>query len=124
MFYVKFNEGENFRVVGVFEGKVHSFSAAVVSVDGTLKEVNELIALQGFECTLVEQSEFKALVGESLQLKRIREVVAEKIGEKYSFADELGMSKRTAADAKRVAYEAYVSECIAVGNALKAEIGY
>jgi hypothetical protein len=124
MFYVKFNEGENFRVVGVFEGKVHSFSAPVVSVDGTVKEVNELIDLQGFECTLIEQTEFKTLVADSLQLKRIREVVADKICEKYSLADELGMSKRTATDAKRVAYVAYVSECIAVGDALKVEIGY
>ena len=124
MFYVKFNDGENFHVVGVFAGKVHSFSVPVVAVEGTIEEVNALVALQGFECTLIEQAEFKTLVADSLQLKRIREVVAEKISEKYSFADELGMSKRTATDAKRVAYEAYVAECIAIGDALKVEIGY
>ena len=124
MVYVKFNEGDTFRVVGLFEGKVNSFSVPAVSIEGTLEEVNALIALQEFVCTIIEQAEFKALVTDSLQLKRIREVVASKIGEKYNFSDELAMSKRIDTDAKRVAYEAYVVECIAVGNALKAEIGY
>lgn len=124
MFYVKFDDGENFRVVGVFDGKVHSFSVPVVAVEGTITEVNELIALQGFKCTVITQPEFKTLVSDSLQLKRIREVVAEKIGEKYSFADELGMSKRDTMDSKRITYEAHVAECIAIGDALKEEIGY
>jgi len=124
MFYVKFNEGDTFRVVGLFEGKVNSFSVSAVSIEGTLEEVNALIALQEFVCTIIKQAEFKALVTDSLQLKRIREVVASKIGEKYNFSDELAMGKRIATDAKRVAYEAYVVECIAVGDALKVEIGY
>jgi uncharacterized protein YajQ (UPF0234 family) len=122
--YVKFNEGENFRVVGVFEGKVHSFSVSAVAVEGTIEEVNALVALQGFTCTVITQDEFKALVSDSLQLKRIREVVASKIAEKYRISDELAMGKRSVTDAKRVAYEAYVKECIAVGDALKVEIGY
>jgi len=80
--------------------------------------------LQGFECTVIDHVEFKTLVADSLQLKRIREVVAEKIAEKYSFADELGMNKRAAGDFKRTMYELHVNECIAAGDALKAEIGY
>jgi len=34
------------------------------------------------------------------------------------------MDKRDATDAKRIAYEAYILECIAIGDALKEEVGY
>jgi len=122
--YVKFNEGESFRVIGVFRGKVNSFSVPAVSIDGEASAIDALIAAQEFACTEITQDEFKTIVSDSLQLKRIREVVASKIGEKYSFADELAINKRIATDPKRVDYEAYVLECIAIGDALKEEIGY
>jgi len=122
--YVKFEEGENFRVVGVFEGKVNGFNVSAVSIDGEASEIDVLVASQGFACTEITKDEFKALVSDSLQLKRIREVVASKIAEKYSIADELAMGKRGVTDAKRVAYEAHVKECVAIGDALKVEIGY
>lgn len=78
MNYFKFVEGENFRVVGVFAGKVHSFSVPVVAIEGTVSEVDALVALQGFACTVITQAEFKTLIIATEQYKRVKQRVEEK----------------------------------------------
>lgn len=76
--YVKFNEGDSFRTIGVFDGKVHSFSMPVVAIDGTVEEVNALISDQGFVCTVITLEEFKALVVNSDQYVRVKQRVEDK----------------------------------------------
>lgn len=130
--YVKFNEAQNeftkLRFVGSVEGvEVHSFSVNVVSLESESEEsIDTLIAMQPVEigCVVITKTEFQELVSDSLQINRIREVTKSKIASKYDPADEIALLKKDATDAKRVAYEAYVAECVAYGDELKAKIGY
>jgi len=135
--YVKFEKVETEHTVLEFRGmseevKVNHFSSAnslsyAVSIESEIESaINELVNAQdeAINCVFITQNDFKELVGESLQLKRIREVVATEIAKRYSLADEIAMSKRDTTDEKRVAYESYVAECLAIGYGLKAEIGY
>jgi len=130
--YVKFEKIETIDTVIEFRGgddivKVNYFNVDVVSISSEDESaIDALIALQPAEinCVEITKAEFKSLVTNSVQLNRIREVVATKVAEKYTIADEIAMSKRDIDDVKRVAYNAYVSECLAVGYGLKADIGY
>jgi len=130
--YVKFTKVEaEFSVLefkgGVVSVTVNVFDTGVVSLESTVEaDIDALIAQQPTEisATVILKDEFKALVTNSAQLKRIREVVKTEIAKKYDVADEVAQSKRDPADAKRVAYEAYVQECLSLGFGLKAEIGY
>ena len=130
--YVKFTKVETVDTVLEFRGgddivKVNHFDVDVVSIESVnVADIDALIALQPAEikCVEITQAEFKSLVTNSAQLNRIREVVATKIAEKYTIADELAISKRAVDDVKRVDYEAFVAECVSFGIALKLEIGY
>ena len=134
--YVKFVKVETEHTVLEFRGdredvKVNHFSSDeldyVVSIESENESsINELVSTQdeAINCVFITHAEFKELVAESLQLKRIREVVATEIAKRYSFADEIAMSKRAVDDVKRVEYEAYVAQCVALGQELKLEIGY
>ena len=130
--YIKFEEikdgATTHTVVDKLEDvKIHYFSVDVASIEAQNEaDIDETIALQDavINCEEITQDEFKALVTNSAQLCRIREVIAAEIAKKYTFADELAMSKRANDDVKRVAYEAYVISCINIGNELKASIGY
>lgn len=106
---------------------VNHFSVDVVSLmaDNELL-IDEVIDKQEAEinCEVITQDEFRELVSDSLQLQRIREVVKEKIAQRYDLADEIAINKKAADDAKKIAYDAYVSDCIFVSDELKAEIGY
>jgi len=135
--YVKYTKVETADTVLEFRGQddkveVNHFSdndvvgVSVVSLKGTSADIDALVTQQATEigCTEITQDEFKTLVADSAQLNRIRQVVKEHIALKYDSADEIAMSKRAVDDVKRVAYESYVTECLAVGYVLKAEIGY
>lgn len=130
--YVKFEKVETELTVLEFksttdEVKVNRFDVDVVSLEADDTDaIDALISAQAQEisCTEITHDEFKELVADTAQLQRIREVVKEKIAQKYDIADEIAMNKRDATDEKRVAYEAYVQECLAVGYGLKAAIGY
>ena len=130
--YVKFEKVETVDTVLEFRGgseevKVNHFDVDVVSISSEDESaIDALIALQPAEinCVEITKEEFKSLVTNSAQLNRIREVVATKIAEKYTIADELAISKRAVDDVKRVDYEAFVAECVSFGIALKLEIGY
>ncbi len=106
--------------------KVNHFDVNVVSLEGTVSEIDSLIQSQSEEikCVIITQEEFKSLVSDSAQLTRIRNVVKERIASKYSIADEIAIGKRAADDTKRISYEAFVNESIEKGRALKAVIGY
>lgn len=130
--YVKFQELKNefttiaFAVVGDCNAVAHMFSEPIVSIEGEESDIDALVAAQDprIECVYISHAEFKEIATSSKQLKRIRDVIAQEIAKRYSVADEVALLKRDAADPKRVAYEAYVAECKAIGDALKAEIGY
>jgi hypothetical protein len=112
---------------GSEEVKVNHFDVDVVSIESESESnIDALVSSQDTRigCEYITHDEFKELVRDSLQLCRIREVVATEIAKKYSVADEIAMIKRDASDEKRVAYETYVKECVAVGNTLKSEVGY
>ena len=130
--YVKFTKVETVDTVLEFRGesedvKVNHFDVDVVSISSEDESaIDALIASQPAEinCKEINQAEFKSLVTNSAQLNRIRDVVKDEIAKKYTPADEIAMLKRAVDDDKRVAYNAYVSECLAVGYGLKADIGY
>jgi len=129
--YVKFKKVETKYTVLEFRGqseevKVNHFDVNVVSLEGSESNIDALVAAQetSINCEEITHDEFKELVRESAQLKRIREVVANKVAEKYTIADEIAIGKCDVNDAKRVAYESYVAQCLALGYGLKAEIGY
>lgn len=117
---LEFRGGDNVVVVNYFDVPVVS----IKSLDAAL--IDALVAAQDplIKCQVINQAEFIELVRESAQLKRIRDIVKQKIANSYDVADEIAISKRDIADAKRVDYEAYVFECVTYGNALKLEIGY
>jgi hypothetical protein len=100
--------------------KVHYFDGLVVSVeDEVLQEQHE-----GINATEITQAEFVELVKNSTQIKAIRDMVAREIAKRYSYADEIAMLKRADTDPKKLAYEAYVAECKALGDEAKAKLGY
>lgn len=130
--YIEFTKVETESTVLEFRGqseetKVNHFDVDVVSVEA--ESETDIVALvnaqdERINCKEITQDEFKSLVTNSAQLKRIREIVASEVAKRYSIADEIAMSKRAADDIKRVEYEAYVSQCLGLGYGLKAEIGY
>ena len=129
--YKKYERVETATTVLEFRGgddavKVNYFDTNVVSLQGDEADIDALVKQQPAEikCTAITQEEFKEIVTDSAQLNRIREVVASAVAKKYSFADEMALSKRAVDDVKRVAYDAYVSECILIGHELKSNIGY
>ena len=130
--YIKFNKVETADTVLEFRGesetvKVNHFDVNVVSIESESEEaIDTLIAAQvdEIECKEIDKDEFKSMVSESAQLNRIRGRVKHAIAKKYDTADEIAMSKRDKDDAKRVAYESYVLECVSMGKKLKEEIGY
>ena len=134
--YIKFEKVETEYTTLEFRGdaegvKVNHFSdnetekVSVVSIESDDESaIDALVASQAIECVEITKDEFKILVTDSAQLKRIREVVAGEVAKKYSFADEIAINKRASDDAKRVAYDAYIAECLTVGYGLKVEIGY
>ena len=130
--YVKFTKVETANTVLEFRGdseevKVNHFNVDVVSIESENEDaIDALIDSQSSEigCEVIEQDEFKTIVGESSQLKRIREVVAIEIAKKYTISDEFAMQKRDGDDEKRVSYEEYVTACVEIGSSLKNGIGY
>lgn len=128
--YVKFTKVETEFTVLEFRGgddtvKVNHFDVDVVSLESENEsDIDELINSQAVDCTVITQDEFKAMVVDSSQLKRIRQIVKEDIAVRYDIADEIAMSKRSEDDPKRVAYDAYIQKCLSIGYGLKAEIGY
>lgn len=130
--YVKFTKVETEYTVLEFRGvseevKVNYFDVDVVSVESDDESaIDALVDSQPSEinCEYITHDEFKALVSNSAQINRIREVVASEIAKHYSIADEIAMMKRDASDEKRVSYDKYVQECLALGYGLKAEMGY
>lgn len=128
MFTVVANEFTKLGFVGSVEGvEVHRFDKNVVALKSDEEaKIDELIAMQPTEtnCVEITQAEFRDVVIDSLQLARIRQVVKEKIAKKYDVADEVSLMKKNATDTKRIVYDAHVAECIALGDSLKAQIGY
>jgi hypothetical protein len=130
--YVKFERVETEFTTLEFRGGnedviVHNFDVDVVSIESESEvHIDALIEQQAVYITVQEltHDEFKSLVSESAQINRIRDIVKSEISKKYTVADEIAMMKRDVTDLKRVAYETYVQECIAYGDALKAEVGY
>lgn len=130
--YIKFTKTKDEFTTHEFKGgdelvKVNYFDVDVVSVEAAdVSDIDALIDSQetAINCTEITQEEFKTLVSDSSQLNRIREVVASEIAKKYTIADEIGMAKRAADDAKRIEYEGYVLQCIDIGRQLKSKIGY
>lgn len=130
--YVKFTKAEDEFTTHDFRGGseeiiVNHFDVNVVSIQAENEvAINTLIASQEsvINCIEITKDEFKELVTDSAQLNRIRNVVAERIASKYSYADEIAMLKKADDNAKKIAYEAYVAESISIGNELKSLIGY
>ena len=130
--YVKFTKVEDEFTTHTFRGgdenvKVNHFDIDVVSLESEDEvAITETIISQDerINCEVITKEEFKDLVSDSAQINRIRSVVKERIACKYSAADEIAMLKRNADDKKKIAYETYVSECIAVGDELKSLVGY
>lgn len=129
--YVSFQEVEapyttlSFR--GDAEGvEVHHFDGCIVSLIGEDSLVEALVTAQPTEiaCTYISHDTFKSLVKDSSQIKLINQNVKNAIALKYDPADEISMLKRDLTDEKRVAYEAYVAECKALGDVQKADMGY
>lgn len=115
------------RVVGVFDGEVHLYDTNVAAIETvTESEAAALIASQPADigCSVIDSAAFKAAAGESSQIQCIRQFVASRIAQRYTFADEIAIQRRAVDDPKRVAYEAYVAECVAYGDGLKAAMGY
>jgi hypothetical protein len=130
--YVKYNKVDDEFTTHEFRGgsedvKVHIFDGGVASINSDdVTKIDELIANQSelIGCTKITQGEFKELVKDSRQLCVIRQSIANKIAERYSYADELAMLKRSDDDVKKVAYNQFIAECIAYGDGLKLEMGY
>lgn len=130
--YVRFEKVSDEFTMYEFRGgnedvKVNYFDVNVVSIESKNEvEINNLILLQDkkINCQIISKDEFKELVKDSAQIKRIRTIVKENIASKYSYADEVAMMKKELNDVKRVEYETFVSESIEKGNKLKALVGY
>ena len=119
--YFKFTPVKDSYTTHEFVGdKVNRFDGGIVSV------LEEDLSVQPaiIKAKEISVDEFKTRVSSSRQINRCRAFVAEKIAEKYSIADEIAMLKREATDPKRVAYETYVEECKALGDEMKAAVGY
>jgi len=130
--YIKFNKVKSDLTTYAFKRRdeavvVNFFNIDVVSIQSEDEvAITELIISQEscINCEEITKEEFKELVKDSFQLERIRTIVKERIATKYSVADEIAMMKKSITDKKRVDYDAYVEECISIGDELKAEIGY
>lgn len=130
--YIKYTKVEDEFTTHEFRGgddsvKVNHFDVPVVSIESDSEDlIYEVIVSQNeiINCEEITKDEFKELVKESAQINRIRNVVAERIASKYSYADEIAMLKKDDNDAKKIAYENYVTESIAIGNELKSLLGY
>jgi hypothetical protein len=130
--YVKFTKVQDEFTTHEFRGgddevKVNHFDVDVVSIESDNEDaIYEVITSQDerINCQEITKDEFKEIVKNSAQIERIRTIVKERITSKYSIADEIAMMKRDESDAKRVEYEAFVSESIAKGDELKSIVGY
>jgi hypothetical protein len=130
--YVKFTKVETENTVLEFRGdsedvKVNHFDVDAVSIESEDEDaIDALVESQPseIECEVIEKDEFKLIVENSAQLKRIRTVVKEKIALLYDIADEIAISKLADDDEKRVSYDDYVSTCLSFGYGLKEGIGY
>ena len=130
--YIKFNKVTGEFTIHEFRGgddkvKVNHFDVDVVSLEAESEaDIDALVSSQVAEiaCETITQDEFKTMVANSSQLKRIRQVVKGEIAKVYDSADEIAMSKRADDDSKRVRYEEHVQKSLSVGYALKMEIGY
>jgi len=121
----EFRGGSEDVVVTNFTGENVLSNIVSIVADDTAK-IDELIASQNplVECREIVYQEFKALVKNSDQINRINDLVKANIAKRYDIADEIAMNKRDITDEKRVAYESYVSNCIADGDKMKSDIGY
>ena len=130
--YVNFTRVETDKTVLKFRGgdedvKVFHFDGDVVSISSEDEtKIDELIASQDeqINCTELTKDEFKAKVSDTRQLNCIRDLVAMNIAKKYTLADEIALGKRVDTDEKKIAYDAYVAECVAKGTASKEVMGY
>lgn len=130
MKYIKYKKTKDEFTTHSFNGitekvKVNFFDKNVVSLDGEEQDISTLISSQSplIECVEIQKEEFKEIVTDSVQLKRIRDIVKEKIAEKYSIADEIALNKGEETP-KYVKYMNYVEKCVNIGRKLKEEIGY
>jgi len=126
---LEFRGGAEDVLITSFTGEdINSNIISISSTDET--KIDELIASQPAEINCIELSkdDFKLLVKNSDQLKRIRTQVKEKIALKYDLADEAALARQEFAGIlsaeKKQAYQDYVIECLEFGNKLKEEIGY
>lgn len=130
--YVRFTPFENKYTKVTFTSKdedvkVHEFDINVVALESEDESlIDEIIAYQdeGINCEVITASDFKELVAKTSQIERIREIVRDKISSKYTFADEIALTKKDLNDAKRKEYESFVSDCIFEGKELKKSLGY
>ncbi len=130
--YIKYTKVETEFTVLEFRGqnddvKVNHFNTDVVSIEAESEsDIDELIASQPSEigCEEITHTEFRELVNSSLQLARIRNVVADKVAQRYTISNEIALSRLDNEDPKKIAYEEYVNECVAYGIGLKLAIGY
>ena len=106
-----------------FTGIDRNIVSIVADDEDTLET---LVNLQDskIEATEITYADFRSAVKDSLQVKRINNVVKEKIAEKYDYADEIKLLKEDETNDERIAYEGYVDSCKEIGNDLKREIGY
>lgn len=130
--YVKYTKVADEFTTHSFRGageelKVNHFNVSVVSIESEDEAILEEVIVSQDEkinCIEIDHAEFKELVGDSLQIERIRKVVAERIASKYTYADEIAMLRRDDTDAKKIEYVAFVNESIAIGSELKSLVGY
>lgn len=129
--YVSFQKVEAPYTTLEFRGngegvEVHHFDGDVVSISGEDALIDALILAQAKEigCKEITLEAFKAIASQSAQISAINQNIKNMISMKYDVADEISMMKRDASDAKRIAYEVYVAECKAIGDAQKADMGY
>jgi len=106
--------------------EVFRFDGNVVSVSGEESDIDALVEEQSAKINLTEitQADFAELVKNSPQIENIRRQVRDEIAKKYLIADEIKLMKLPADDTDRVAYEDYVAQCRANGDAKKQECGY
>ena len=130
--YVKFTKIQDGKdTISIVENKedvtIHRFSVNAASIEAQNEDdIDDTISTQDdrTDCVEISQDEFKTLVQNTSQLKRIREVVAVEVAKRYTVADEIALGRLADDDVKRTDYENYVAGCIAIGRELKNEIGY
>ena len=122
---LEFRGGSENVVVTNFTGE-NMFSSVVSVASDDEAKIDELIALQPTEinCTVLTKGEFKTIAKDSDQLNNIRRIVKSEIAKKYDLSDEIALNRLADDEVKKADYETYVTSCVSIGRALKAEIGY